>query len=50
MGIHTICIEPGAVETELTETITDDELIKDVGETFEQIDFLSAEDIVNSIY
>ena len=49
-GIRVTCIEPGAVETELTETITDDELMKDVQEMFGQIDFLDKQDIANAIY
>ena len=49
-GIRVTCIEPGAVETELTETITDDELMEDMKSFFDNIDFLDAEDIANAIY
>ena len=49
-GIRVTCIEPGAVETELTESITDDELMNDVKEMFSQIDFLDKEDIANAIH
>ena len=48
-GIRVTCIEPGATETELTETITDDELMEDMKSFFENIDFLAAEDIANAI-
>jgi NADP-dependent 3-hydroxy acid dehydrogenase YdfG len=49
-NIHVTCIEPGAVETELTETITDEELMNDVKDMFGQISFLESIDIANSIH
>ena len=49
-GIRVTCIEPGATETELTETITDDELMEDMKDFFGNIDFLAAEDIANAIH
>ena len=49
-GIRVTCIEPGATETELTETITDDELMEDMKSFFDNIDFLGSEDIANAIY
>lgn len=49
-NIRVTCIEPGAVATELTETITDDELMKDVQEMFGKMDFLDSEDIANAIH
>jgi NADP-dependent 3-hydroxy acid dehydrogenase YdfG len=49
-GIRVTCIEPGAVETELTDTITDEELMKDLKPFFENMTFLDSEDIANAIY
>ncbi|MTI20178.1 SDR family oxidoreductase [Fulvivirga sp. RKSG066] len=49
-GIRVTCIEPGAVETELTESITDDELMNDFKDMFADLDFLDSEDIANAIY
>lgn len=49
-GIRVTCIEPGAVETELTDTITDEELMKDLKHFFENMTFLDSEDIANAIY
>ena len=49
-GIRVTCIEPGAVETELLDTITDDELMNDFKDSFGDIDFLSKEDIANAIH
>ncbi|THH34918.1 SDR family oxidoreductase [Neolewinella litorea] len=49
-GIRVTCIEPGAVETELTETITDDELMNDIQDFFKDLKFLASEDIANAIH
>ncbi len=49
-GIRVTCIEPGAVETELMESITDDELKEDFEDNFGDVDFLDSEDIANAIY
>ena len=49
-GIRVTCIEPGAVETELLDTITDDELMQDFKDSFGDIEFLSKDDIANAIY
>ncbi|MBB4080373.1 hypothetical protein GGR28_003007 [Lewinella aquimaris] len=49
-NIRVTCIEPGAVATELTETITDDELMEDIKGFFENLEFLNSEDIANAIH
>ncbi len=49
-GIFVTCIEPGAVETELTESITDKELMEDFKDMFADLDFLDAEDIAKAIH
>lgn len=49
-NIRITCIEPGAVETELTETITDKELMEDLKPFFENMKFLDSEDIANAIH
>ena len=49
-NIRVTCIEPGAVETELTETITDKELMEDIKGFFENLEFLNSEDIANAIH
>ncbi len=49
-GIRVTCIEPGAVETELTETITDKELMNDLKGFFDNIEMLSSDDIANAIH
>ena len=49
-GIRVTCIEPGAVDTELTETITDEELMDDFKDQMGDLNFLESKDIANSIY
>ncbi|WP_116125391.1 SDR family oxidoreductase [Lewinella sp. IMCC34183] len=49
-NIRVTCIEPGAVETELTETITDKELMEDLKGFFDNIEMLDSEDIANAIH
>lgn len=49
-GIRVTCVEPGAVDTELLETITDEELMEDFQGQMGDLDFLESEDIANSIY
>ena len=49
-GIRVTCIEPGAVDTELLETITDEELMEDFQDQMGDLDFLESEDIADSIY
>ena len=49
-NIRVTCIEPGAVETELTDTITDKELMEDLKGFFDNIEMLDSEDIANAIH
>lgn len=49
-NIRVTCIEPGGVETELTSTITDDELMKDLQPMLADMKFLASEGIANAIY
>ncbi|PPK85272.1 hypothetical protein CLV84_2164 [Neolewinella xylanilytica] len=49
-GIRVTCIEPGAVETELLDTITDDELRTDFKDSFGNVEFLDKQDIANAIH
>ena len=49
-GIFVTCIEPGAVETELTESITDDELKEDFADMFGDLDFLDSDDIAEAVH
>lgn len=49
-NIRVTCIEPGAVATELTESITDDELMDDFKDQFGKLEFLDSDDIANAIY
>ncbi|PAP75589.1 SDR family oxidoreductase [Rubrivirga marina] len=48
-GIRVTCIEPGAVATELTDTISDEELKKDSAKMFSKLTPLEAERIAESI-
>lgn len=48
-GIRITSIEPGAVDTELTETITDDELMEDMQSMFEGYEILKSKDIAEAI-
>ncbi len=49
-NIRVTCIEPGAVETELTDSITDEELMEDFKSSMGELDFLDSEDIANAIH
>lgn len=49
-NIRVTCIEPGAVATELTESITDKELIQDFKDKMGNLDFLESEDIAKAIH
>ncbi|MDT0644348.1 SDR family oxidoreductase [Zunongwangia sp. F363] len=49
-GIKATSIEPGAVETELTDTITDEEIKEGFVSQLEHLTPLQAEDIAESIY
>lgn len=49
-GINVTSIEPGFVSTELTETITDDEIKKDLMPMVKDLTTLEAEDIADAIY
>ncbi|MCP9200359.1 SDR family oxidoreductase [Gramella sp. GC03-9] len=49
-NINVTSIEPGFVETELTSTITDDEIKEDLLSNFEEMTPLQAEDIAESIF
>jgi len=49
-NIRVTCIEPGAVATELTETITDEELMDDFKNSMGDLDFLDSEDIAKAIH
>jgi len=48
-GINVTSIEPGAVSTELTNTITDED-IKEMFKDMQKMTFLEAEDIAEAIY
>ncbi|WP_298325049.1 SDR family oxidoreductase [uncultured Dokdonia sp.] len=48
-GINVTSIEPGAVSTSLTETITDED-VKEMMEGMQEMTTLEAEDIANAIY
>ncbi|WP_276165363.1 SDR family oxidoreductase [Zobellia alginiliquefaciens] len=48
-GINVTSIEPGAVSTELTDTITDED-IKETFKEMQKMTFLEAEDIAEAIY
>ncbi|WP_405224738.1 SDR family oxidoreductase [Dokdonia sp. Asnod1-B02] len=48
-GINVTSIEPGAVSTSLTETITDED-VKEIMEGMQEMTTLEAEDIANAIY
>ncbi|WP_417887898.1 SDR family oxidoreductase [Zunongwangia sp.] len=49
-GIKATSIEPGAVETELTETITDEEIKEGFASSLGDISQLQAQDIADAIY
>jgi NADP-dependent 3-hydroxy acid dehydrogenase YdfG len=49
-GINVTSIDPGFVSTELTDTITDDEIKKDMEPMFKELTPLQAEDIAEAIY
>lgn len=49
-NIKATSIEPGAVDTELTETITDEEIKEGFASQLEKLTPLEAEDIANAIY
>jgi len=49
-GINVTSIDPGFVSTELTDTITDDEIKKDMEPMFKELTPLQAEDIADAIY
>ncbi|HKL36677.1 MAG TPA: SDR family oxidoreductase [Salegentibacter sp.] len=49
-GINVTSIDPGFVSTELTDTITDDEIKKDKEPMFKELTPLQAEDIAEAIY
>ncbi|SDR81178.1 SDR family oxidoreductase [Gramella sp. MAR_2010_147] len=49
-NINVTSIEPGFVETELTDTITDDEIKEDLLSNFKEMTPLQAEDIAESIF
>ena len=49
-NIRITCIEPGAVETELTESTTDEELMKDFKNKMGDLDFLDSDDIAKAIH
>lgn len=48
-NIKVTAIEPGAVATELTDTITDEELMNDIGDMFKEMTLLESQDIADSI-
>ena len=48
-GINVTSIEPGAVSTSLTETITDED-VKEMMAGMQEMTTLEAEDIANAIY
>ena len=49
-GINVTSIDPGFVSTELTDTITDDEIKNDMEPMFKELTPLQAEDIAEAIY
>jgi NADP-dependent 3-hydroxy acid dehydrogenase YdfG len=49
-NINVTSLEPGFVDTELTDTITDEEIKEKMGKMADQIDPLKAEDIAEAIY
>ena len=49
-GIKATSIEPGAVDTELTDTITDEEIKKDFVSSLQELTPLESEDIAEAIY
>lgn len=49
-NINVTSIEPGAVETELTDSITDEEIKEDFVSTLQNLTPLQAEDIAESIF
>ncbi|PKD16067.1 oxidoreductase [Salegentibacter salinarum] len=49
-GINVTSIDPGFVSTELTDTITDDEIKKDMEPMFKELTPLQAEDIADAIF
>lgn len=49
-GINVTSIEPGAVDTELIETITDKELMNDMKDVMDDVQPLEANDIADAIY
>jgi len=49
-GINVTSIEPGAVDTELTETITDKELMEDMQEVMGDVQPLEPNDIADAIF
>ncbi len=49
-GINVTSIEPGAVDTELTETITDKELMKDMQDVMGDVKPLEPNDIADAIF
>lgn len=49
-GINVTSIDPGFVSTELTDTITDDEIKKDMEPMFKELTPLQAQDIADAIY
>jgi NADP-dependent 3-hydroxy acid dehydrogenase YdfG len=48
-GIRVTSVEPGAVDTELPETITDEELMDDIEGMMSGFDILESEDIARKI-
>ena len=48
-GIRTTVIRPGAVETNLMSTITDDEVKEKMGERFKDINFLEPQNIADAV-
>lgn len=48
-GINVTSIEPGAVSTELMDTITDEDILEDM-KAMQKMTFLESEDIANAIY
>ena len=48
-NIRVTCIEPGAVSTELPETITDEDLLEGLSKRFENMTRLESEDIAEAI-
>jgi NADP-dependent 3-hydroxy acid dehydrogenase YdfG len=48
-NIRVTMVEPGAVETELPDHITDDEAREGLSSLLEQLDPLKAEDIANAV-